>query len=96
MTEDETWYIRLSRYHYEFFKRLAKKAGDSERGAEARQCRLFLKKKITEDKQLLDLAYELQNDMVFQDENAFDTDAVKRTANKWLEKSSDIIAEVED
>ena len=95
---DVVWIVKLPAEYKKFFEHDAEQVGDTTHGAGARQVRKVLKCIVEGDrryKQLLDLAYELQSDMVFQDENAFDTDAVKRTANKWLEKSSDIIAEVE-
>ena len=48
------WHIRLQPYHYYFFKELAKEVGDTERGAEARQCRKFLNEKIIEHKRKVD------------------------------------------
>jgi CRISPR/Cas system endoribonuclease Cas6 (RAMP superfamily) len=48
----EVWYIKLTPYHFHFFKSLAKEAGDTERGAEARQCRKFLTDRIIEYKRI--------------------------------------------
>lgn len=46
----DVWYIKLKPYHFHFFKELAKELGDTERGAEARQCRKFLTENIIEYK----------------------------------------------
>ena len=46
----EIWYIKLTPYHFNFFKEMAEKFGDIERGAEARQCRKFLNETIIEYK----------------------------------------------
>jgi hypothetical protein len=46
----DVWYIKLTPYHFHFFKEVAKDAGDTERGAEARQCRKFLNETIMEYK----------------------------------------------
>ena len=49
-TTNSVWHIKLDPYHFHFFKELAKKAGNTERGCEARECRKFLNKKIVEHK----------------------------------------------
>lgn len=51
MTETNSlWHVKLYAYHFNFFKELAKEIGDTERGAEARQCRKFLSEQIIEHK----------------------------------------------
>jgi len=50
MNDTTVWHIKLTKYQYEFFKELAEQQGDTERGAEARQCRKFLDEKIIEAK----------------------------------------------
>ena len=47
---NSVWHIKLDPYHFHFFKELAKEAGNTERGCEARECRKFLNEKIVEHK----------------------------------------------
>lgn len=44
------WHIKLTPYHFTFFKELAEENGNTERGAEARECRKFLNETIIEYK----------------------------------------------
>ncbi len=43
------WYVKLEPKHFHYCKRLAKIAGDTERGAEARQARRLLNTLLAED-----------------------------------------------
>ncbi len=43
---NSVWHIKLTPYHFNFFKEMAEKFGDTDRGAEARQCRRWLTETI--------------------------------------------------